>query len=260
MKQMRTNWNAEEWLPIGATWFEDRKSHTDSNNDLFVGIQEQGSLPVLPEADQLVVYYSSSGDEIAEIGLDWTQYLGSQENALRVLAEECRKRPNTKLIVRTHPHMRLKPASDLRDWIQAVDLASPDLHIDPYSSVDSYALMERADLVFTYGSTAGVEAGYFGRPVVVMGPSAYDELGFAKRVNSASEISDCLDNPPKSNSEGATLYGLMMQRRGFNFSQIKSVPGDALMLREIRIEEASEKTRRASDLHLKMLKRWLISR
>ena len=52
----------------------------------------------------------------------------------------------------------------------------------------SYPLMRQSDVVVTYGSTTGVEAGYAERPVIVMGPSAYDELGCAVRVRTDEEL------------------------------------------------------------------------
>ena len=74
--------------------------------------QTRGHIEGLPEAEHVVAFFSSSGDEIAELDLDWADYLHSQEAAL---AATCRSRagngPGTALVVRTHPHMRLKPAA-----------------------------------------------------------------------------------------------------------------------------------------------------
>ncbi len=80
--------------------------------------------------------------------------------------------------------------------------------------------MASADVVFTYGSTSGVESAFIGKPVVVMGPSAYDLLGCARRITSADEIAACLDEPPTPHPEKAIPYGLMMQRRGFNYARL----------------------------------------
>jgi hypothetical protein len=259
MRVMYDEWDPTERDVIGSSWFTNRKSHIDANNTVFVGTQTRGHVEGLPEADQLVAFFSSSGDEIAELEIDWEQYLHSQERALEQLAVECRTRPGTKLVVRTHPHMRLKPAADLKDWMAAVAAVAPDVHFDPNSPVDSYALMERADIVFTYGSTSGVEAGFFGRPVVVMGPSAYDQLGCARRITSADELADCLDHPPQPNSTAAIPYGLMMQRRGFTYAHVTRVGVDDLELGGVAIPEANENTRKASDA-LRRARTWWLTR
>lgn len=246
MLDMYDSWSADK-DEIGSAWFLDRQSHADINNAIFVAEQQAGYLVGVPEAEQLVVFFSSSGDEIAELDFDWDTYFQSQENALSLLARECAKRPNTSLVVRTHPHMRLKPTDDLERWMLAVKDAAPDAHFDPYSRIDSYALMRKADIVFTYGSTSGVEAGFIGRPTVVMGPSAYDELGCVTRIKEIDQIANMLDTPPIPNSGAAIPFGLLMQRRGFNFVHLNKRSGEDPVLAGIPLAEANELTRKASE-------------
>ncbi len=260
MMDMYEHWDPVERDAIGSGWFTSRKSHSDEHNARFVGIQQPGLVTELPPAQTLVVFFSSSGDEIAELDLDWSQYLQSQEAALSALAKQCRDRPGVRLVVRTHPHMRLKPAGDLQDWMAAVAAAAPDLHLDPFSSVDSYALMDRADVVFTYGSTAGVEAAFFGRPVVVMGPSAYDELGCARRITTEDQIGAAIDTPPQVQPTAAIPYGLMMQRRGFSYAHVQRQDDDVLMLHGQPIAEASQNAQKASDAWRKVRTWWLTRR
>lgn len=255
MKVMYDSWDSVERDSLGRGWFENRRNHSDANNVVFTGNQVVGHVAELPDAEKLVVYFSSSGDEIAELELDWAEYQGSQEEALMNLANACRDNPGTKLVVRTHPHMRLKPRMDLKDWMEAVERAAPDAHFGPESSVDSYALMEKADLVATYGSTSGVEAAFLGRPVMVMGPSAYDELGCAHRVRDKSEIPGLLVSPPSVNSAAAIPYGLMMERRGFLYARVHGRGEDARLGR-FRLREASDATRKVSDV----LRAWQLRR
>ena len=204
-----------------------------------------------------MAYFSSSGDEIAELDLDWAEYLHSQEAALAALAEACRQRPGTALVVRTHPHMRLKPAADLPTGWLPCEQAGPDVHFDPSSPVDSYALMASADVVFTYGSTSGVESAFMGSPVVVMGPSAYDLLGCARRITSADEIAACLDEPPTPHPEKAIPYGLMMQRRGFNYARLRRTDDGRPELAGVAFGEASPNAQKVSDVVRRWWTRWL---
>jgi hypothetical protein len=259
MLRMYDAWDPAQRDAIGSSWFLNRQTHADDNNRLFTGTQTRGHVEGLPEADRLVVFFSSSGDEIAELDLDWESYLHSQEDALSALAAQCRSRPGTALVVRTHPHMRLKPADDLRDWMAAVAEAGPDVHFDPNSAVDSYALMKAADIVFTYGSTAGVESGFIGRPVVVMGPSAYDLLGCARRITRVEEISDCLDNPPAPAPTKAIPYGLMMQRRGFRYASLSRTGSGDPAYGSLILSESSELARKLSDAS-KRLRIWWLTR
>jgi hypothetical protein len=143
--------------------------------------------------------------------------------------------------------MGLKPKDDLARWMTAVEAAGPDVHFDPFSKIDSYALMRAADVVFTYGSTSGVESGFIGRPVVVMGPSAYDTLGCARRITSADQIKNSIENPPAPNSRAAIPYGLMMQRRGFRFAHMRSLGKGEAALGDVQLTEANELVRKISD-------------
>ena len=248
MLRMWRNWPAEDREDIATTWFRNRQSHAEPGIEAFVEFQEIGNLDGVPEAELLVVFFSSSPDEIAELDLNWSRYHGSQANALAALAQAVRSTPGAKLVVRTHPHMRLKPTLDHVDWRAAVESAKPAVHFEADAPVDSYGLMRAADIVFTYGSTAGVEAAYLGRPAVVMGPSAYDLLGCAHYAQSKEEIEEILHNPQSLPMVNALPYGLLMQRRGFNFEYLDRSPAGSFSINGATIQDANSWSRKIGDL------------
>lgn len=245
---------------IGETWFRNRLSHSDPEVQLFVGGQELGDLGEVAQVSQgerLVVFFSSSGDEIAELELNWRDFFDSQEGALLALAQACKDLPNTTLVVRTHPHLRIKPADDLARWTAAVEQAGVKLHIDPYSPVDSYSLMRTADVVVTYGSTSGVEAAFLGRPSILMGPSAYNLLGCATSVSSLDELNDAVTKEIDVDPELALPYGLFLQRRGFIFKHLERQPDGSLNLNGIVIREGHDFVRKLSHFFNQYQIRWL---
>ena len=215
MRKMYNAWDPEERDVVGSKWFDNRRGHMDKTSALFTEHQTIGRGIDVPQGKKVVVYFSSSGDEIAELDVDWGEYFQGQEGALASVAQACRDIGNTYFVVRTHPHKRVKPRQDVIDWHEAVAGASADLHVDEWSDVDSYTLMEQADVVVTFGSTTGVEAAYARRPVIVMGPSAYDELGCAVRVRTQEELMAAIQGARAGEWSGAVSYGLMMNRRGF---------------------------------------------
>ena len=221
MLRMYENWPADERDELGSSWFLERTNHVDPRNSLFVESQEIGTGIEHPDSGYLVVFFSSSGDEISELDLDWGDYFYGQPEALMAVADACRERPDCTFVVRSHPHKRMKPAQDVADWLEAVAAARPDVHVDHFSPVDSYALMRQADVVVTYGSTTGVEAAFAGKPVIVMGPSAYDELGCATRVRTREELGQAIDGKRVGWWPGAVSYGLMMRRRGFSYRYVE---------------------------------------
>ena len=196
MLSLYERWDPAERDALGSNWFLERTQHLDPTNARFVEAQKIGSMIDLPKDKKIVVYFSSSGDEIIELELNWDAYFGGQENALRLLSKICSEDPDTFLVVRSHPHKRHKPANDVREWLAAVEEANPDIHLNPHSDVDSYALMRQADVVVTYGSTSGIEAAFAGKPVAVMGPSAYNILGAASAVTNEDELRSVIVRPP----------------------------------------------------------------
>lgn len=252
IRDLYDRWDPQERDELGSRWFEERRTHVDPRNTLFVESQTIGSGIDKPEGKRLVAYFSSSGDEISELDLEWGDYFYGQEGALAAVAKACRSLPGTMLLVRTHPHKRMKPERDVSDWHEAVEAAAPDIHLDEFSEIDSYTLMRQADVVVTYGSTTGVEAGYAKRPVIVMGPSAYDELGCAVRVTTLEQLTAVLTNPEQGRWEGAVAYGLMMLRRGFTYRHVSPMGEKVWLLAGVTIGDSSNLVLKASD--------WLVRR
>lgn len=249
MVKMYEEWSGDSRDTIGESWFTDRINHAAPDNALFVESQQTGQGVELPESDTVVVYFSSSGDEIAELELDWSRFIGGQPAALQALAEEVRKRPGWALVVRSHPHKRMKPKQDVVEWLEAVEKAQPDIHIDHHSPIDTYTLMRQADIVVTYGSTTGVEAAYAGKPVIVMGPSAYDELGCAEFAGTADQLARSLDSAAPGSWAGAVSYGLMMRRRGFLLEKVERAQSRYLIRGQEIPEPASAAKHASHALH-----------
>ncbi|MDA9334086.1 hypothetical protein N9R12_01080 [Actinomycetota bacterium] len=215
MLNLYERWDPRDRDNLGSQWFLDRTQHLDKTNVRFTEAQKIGSMVELPENKRIIVFFSSSGDEIIELDLDWDSYFCGQESALLLVAGICTEDPDIYFIVRSHPHKRHKPKNDVKEWMAAVESAAPDLHLDPHSAVDSYELMRSADLVITYGSTSGVEAAFARKPVVVLGPSAYNSLGCAIQPIDESQLRRAIKNPEPGLWNGAVSYGLLMKRRGF---------------------------------------------
>lgn len=258
MKRLYDSWDPHERDELGSRWFEDRRHHTDVRNARFVESQVVGRGIELPKDKRIVVFFSSSGDEISELDVDWGDYFYGQPGALKAVAKVCSERDDLFLVVRTHPHKRMKPRRDVEEWHKAVADAMPDLHVDEWSDVDSYTLMDEADVVVTFGSTTGVEAAYAKKPVVVMGPSAYDELGCAHRVRSDQELRQVLASETAGIWSGAVAYGLMMNRRGFLNDHLKITPDGTRSLRGAHLRDSHSLVLKLSDLFQRRKKSRLV--
>ncbi len=125
--------------------------------------------------DKYVVFYTSSDDEVAAISEDWDSPWGSQIEAARMLVDTFQDIEEIKLIIRVHPNILTKNRADQLLW-QNLRLNRNVVVIAPDSKIDSYTLMNRSQGVLTYGSTMGVEAAYWGKPLGLLSRARYDEL------------------------------------------------------------------------------------
>ncbi|HEY7824460.1 MAG TPA: hypothetical protein VIG24_16580, partial [Acidimicrobiia bacterium] len=86
MVETFASWDQQERVEVGSSWFIARSEHSDPRNALFVEAQDRGTGLSNRPHGRLVVYFSSSGDEMAELDFDWNEYFGGQGQALQTLA------------------------------------------------------------------------------------------------------------------------------------------------------------------------------
>lgn len=109
-------------------------------------------------------------------------------------------RPDVQLVVRIHPGERYVKGPSVADVVQA---ELPDLKTDPALShirlvaagdpVNTYDLVEIADLGLVYTTTVGMELAMSGAPTVVAGQTHYRGKGFTLDPSSWDEFSDLVE-------------------------------------------------------------------
>ena len=76
------------------------------------------------------------------------------------------------------------------------------------SSLSTYALIDRADVVVVWGSTTGAEAVYHGKPVILLGGAVYRELGITYNPENEEELHRLLLQsvlPPKDRTNAIKM-------------------------------------------------------
>ena len=99
------------------------------------------------------------------------------------------KRPDVQLVVRIHPAETWTVGPSVAEIIRKLlpDLPSHFHLIGPREKVNTYDLMEIADLALVYTTTAGVEMATRGIPVLVSGKATYRKRGFTLDADSWEE-------------------------------------------------------------------------
>lgn len=128
------------------------------------------------------------------------------------------ERPDAQLVVRVHPGERLMKGPSSMDVIsKALPVLPDNIHvIGPLEKVNSYDLMEAADLGLVYTTTVGLEMAMRGVPVIVSGKTHYRGRGFTLDPTSYAEFFEmnarALEKVSRSSSEQVELawkYGYL---------------------------------------------------
>jgi hypothetical protein len=234
---IESNWN--EWggagdkEQIATTFYERRRKGEPASDSVYVARQRPDTLPSdWDDAKRNFVIFNSSEDEFFAIGKAFDKYklFDDQMEGIRYLARQTAHDPSICYHLRVHPNLASVPYA-YHTGLAALANEFSNLHVIPADSrVSTYALIDHCEKVFVFGSTAGVEASYWGKPVVLMGGALYLHLDAAYYPASREELDRLIvEVLPAKPRIGALQYALFLfGERGrpytymnFNFAQIQ---------------------------------------
>ncbi len=224
---IRQHWTQAASSPdresMAATWFQDRVARVERNWHSFVKRQEPNRLPASwnPEKRNLVIF-NSSEDEFVAIGDYWKNELyPDQTDAIRRIAVSLADHKEIHLTLRMHPNL-IGLTNRRTQAMRELDLPNLTV-IPPESDVDSYALVKASNGVVSFGSSVGIEAVYWKRPSVLLGPSLYQHLGGTYQPKSHEETVQMLCSELRELSpEGALMYGYWLQTFGHRYQYFQA--------------------------------------
>jgi len=133
------------------------------------------------------VYFSNSDDEVVGFWDEWTQPLGNQFDVVSKLIEIFSNQNTYDLVIRLHPNLLNKPPKIIKKW-QSLKTDRNSVLIQSGEKISSYDLIDDCVGVINFGSTIGIEAAYYEKPVLVMADCKYDELEIADKLFKWDEI------------------------------------------------------------------------
>ena len=240
---------------IGASWFLDRVQRIERNWHSFTKEQRYGQLPDgFDSSRRNVSIFCSSDDEFVAIGDSWrnTLYPNQVEAIANIAASMNEASPETKLYLRVHPNLIGVENQRKREMMS---LRFPNLVlVGAEESIDTYALMKASDTVASFGSSVGIEAVYWDRPSVLLGPCLYQDLGGPIRSHSHTQTIEllCQRLEPAKEKTGALMYGHWFQARGYRYRYFEpeslfegKFRGEVVHDREAARQAAKKKKRRS---------------
>lgn len=150
-----------------------------------------------PKKKKRLVIFTSSYWEYFAMG-DWLagEYPYASSNfyeGIKAILSDQRITANYEVITRWHPNLVNAGASERREVRKIIEAYKDVLQFPPESTINSYALLESADIVITFGSTLGIEAVYYGRPSILLGPAMYEDTGSCYRPKTHEELVTLLE-------------------------------------------------------------------
>lgn len=215
---------------LSDEWYIERRKGVVQSWHSFTTDQIQNLLPSAFKSNVTnVVIFNSSEDEFVAIdGWDNPFYI-NQNKAIEQLMEDVSAEKQICIFLRVHPNLKGLRNSQT-EGIKLLSDRYSSLHVIPADSpVDSYALIDAADVIVTYGSTVGIEAAHASKLSILMGRAPYEDLGVCLRPNAHQEFVSLLLNIargakyqlPTGSEMGLIKYGLFNKLWGRQFHYVK---------------------------------------
>lgn len=206
----------------GSRFYIDRRNRIVQGWYSFTKNQEKNSLPesFSKNRKNIAIFNSSIGEYAAVKGWENAIYIfGSEIDALKSILTFFKKNDSKiHFYLRVHPNLKGCNNSQTND-IYSLEKEFKNIEIiKPESNIDTYTLLENADIILVWGSTVGIEAVFWGKPVIQLGLSFYNNLNAVYIPESFDQLVEMINSDLKpKNTLGAIKYGYWELTRGTNY-------------------------------------------
>lgn len=209
--------NPQEREKIADDWFEKKRQGKALNDKAYSKDQKKGKLPLGFDPEKKVfVLFNSSDDETAAVGKEYDNpFFTDQLEGIMYLVDYFKDKPDCQLFIRMHPNLKglvkdyITPIYSIEGKYENIFLIRPE------DDTDSYELMAVANTVISFGSTAGLEASYWGTPVILLAKGFYYYSDVAYIPASKEEIPVLLESDlPVKKKEEAQKFAYYFQSGG----------------------------------------------
>lgn len=211
----------EKKIQIANDFYIKRKLGQEQSWFSFVKDQKYGKLPENWTGDKKnVVIFNSSEDEFAAIGDEFNlKIFKDQLDALEFLSAFSKECKNMHFYLRVHPNLK----NVYNHTTNFEHLETKNFFIIPATSdVNTYSLIDNCDLVISFGSTAGIEATYWGKPSILIGRTFYENLESTYNAESKGDVLNWISTSLEPKDKlGAYIYGFYLSTHGISYKIYK---------------------------------------
>jgi len=227
-RKIHNMWNGsnvplEERIKIGNSFFVKRSLSQFSGDKVYTIGQDNTLIPAdWDNTKTNITIFNSSEDELFSIGREYeiNKLFNNQIDGINYILKKYKNNNELYFYLRIHPNLKNIKYKYHTDLLKLEHEHENITVIKGDSPTSSYSLLNNSDKVIVFGSTMGVEAGFWGKQVLLLSPANYQELSVCYKPKSLRDIEDFLDNkinfiPSKIN---AIKYGYhaLNDERGTN--------------------------------------------
>ncbi|MCH2114545.1 MAG: hypothetical protein MK171_06515 [Pirellulales bacterium] len=201
-----------------------------------------------------VSIFLSSQDEFESLGKDWVSPFLDYAKSVK---EASLQNPDKLFCIRFHPNQADVCSDIITPFREIAELPNTVIYY-PNDCANTYTLIDWSDVVVTFGSTVTVEACWMNKPVIMLGPSFFDQLDISYNPESPDEFLELLrrDLLPKDRRNAARFANF----EEFDFDPLRYVDstGKTMVPKGFRLSHpwASQLARTADDLLCEAVKKW----
>lgn len=210
---------------VARSFFENRRNAVFAGDTIYVKDQKKGKMPDgWQDNVENIVIFNSSEDEFFAIGSKYRDValFNNQLEGIKAIMGHYADDPSKHFTLRIHPHLKGLP---FHYHTALYELKYPNLTVVPADSdISSYALMDAADKVITFGSTMGIESSYWQKPSISVGFAFYRALNAVYSPGNVDELWELIDNKylQPIDSKKCLPYGYyFMSNKHENFKYVK---------------------------------------
>ena len=219
-----------EKLEVASQWFEERINNHPQAWFSFTENQTRGLLPKSFDLQKTnIAVFNSSEDEMVSIEGWQNPLYKNQNDAIYKILNEFKDMSSIRFFLRIHPNLSNVNNSQTR-FLEGDFSEFKNLEIIPAESpVSTYTLIDKCDLIITFGSTVGIEAVYHNKPSILLGRAIYEDLGGVILPKSHADLANIIQEysvtnklPITHDSKTAFIkYGFFQKKYGEVFEYAK---------------------------------------
>lgn len=209
--------NIAEKTEIAQKWYYDRRGGGDQAWFSYIKNQKKSELPDgFDNTKRNIAIYVSSEEEFVSLP-GWENPLyKSQNTAIDEILTKLLDQKQFHFYLRVHPNLGGVNNSQTKFLKELKKENCTILHAN--DSVDTYALMENCEKIIVFGSTMGIESNFWGKPVILIGRSRYEDLGGTYNPSSKEELySQLVDVLAPKSTTASVIYAFWELNYGVPF-------------------------------------------